>query len=333
MYRGAVVWAASVAVGVTLAPLGAHAQLPPDDRPRILDAEGMAAYEQGAYDDAATKLWRAESACEDRVCAPSILARILLHRAIVSVARKHRSAILLFKAARNTDPTVLPEPKYLENPDVQSAFEEVLLSERCAAARTAECVPGFDGHPVPVKQEVNHRIPVYIEFPSEFGVVKAVVYVRPNRDELYHAVPLHPAGHGYGALIPCDYVEVTGDVASYIRGYDGDGKAVAGVGSESVPLITKIVDDLDVPVTDFKGRSLRCPSCAWFPTPDSHNELTPAPPPILPRVRSRGCAACSAAIAADDVPTGLLWLSASFTACALAWRRRRRRRDPTAAPG
>ncbi len=207
------------------------------------------------FADAEKKLGDAIKACGASGCTPKLKAMIYTHLGIVQVnAGKTAEGETSFVEGLKIDPSVSPEADFLENRDVDKAFNDAKrkaagagassAAQPSEAASASEPPAGELTHKPVAEQMVNTPVPIHVLTPEGMTVAKVIVMFKPFGGE-WKKQELRRTNDGWTGLIPCVELGTTGDLKYYVKALDASGDQVASSGSLNTPFVTKIKSQLD----------------------------------------------------------------------------------------
>ncbi|MCU0691217.1 MAG: hypothetical protein MUF54_07445 [Polyangiaceae bacterium] len=213
------------------------------------------------FPKAEENLRKAISTCGASGCAPKVKAQILVHLGIVQVNQgKTDDAKQSFVGALRLDGGVAPD-KDFTTADISRVFDEA----KAQATKSVRAVdepaspqdqppPGEVFHQRVPEQVVNTPVPIWVVAPDGLPVGKVLVRYKPFGGS-WKKLSLKKKSGGWGGLIPCVDVGVTGDLKYYINVLDKAGDPVTSLGSINEPYVTKIKNQLDGAEPALHGES------------------------------------------------------------------------------
>lgn len=258
---------------------------------KLLDQAVNVDYLETNFDDAAAKLERALSLCEERKCG--------------ELAEIHADLAMVELVGRNNEDRAREQMKLALDADPNLRLDQALLSGRLAAvweevagrpvptgpskpAKSAES-PKSEGmtHVRVAEQAVRTPVPIFVTVETE-GDVAVWVRYKPKGTKGFKRVKLTRMNGGFGGEIPClDVGTVTGALSYYLEAIAKDGSVIASAGSAERPFETRIVESLSGEPPRLPGRppSAQCadkadcppglPGCAPPPAERPKEEAAP----------------------------------------------------------
>jgi opacity protein-like surface antigen len=211
------------------------------------------------FPKAEKKLKDAIKLCGASGCSPAVLGK--LHVALATVngvgQSKYDVAKEEFVAALKADPNAAPD-KGLSTPELMTAYNEAKGGAGATEApveKPTKRAPGGDlPHTAPTESGVNSPLPVYIDVPTDLGAAKVTLRYKPFGGTAWKTIEMHKMGEGYGAEIPCDDMNTTGDVKYYITVSDDTNSPIAQAGTLKEPYRVPIKNELEGEAPHLPGR-------------------------------------------------------------------------------
>ena len=206
------------------------------------------------------KLKDALKTCGDKGCSSEVVAKI--HVSLGTVygvgMSKMDQAKTEFKTAIKADSGAALD-KSLATPELQKAFDEAKGGGSSKGGDDTEKptkkAPGGDlPHTATAESPVNSPVPVFIEVPTDLEASKVTLRYKPFGGTAWKSVDMKKMGEGFGAEIPCDDMNTTGDVKYYITVSDETNSPIAQAGTLKEPYRVPIKNELEGEAPHLPGK-------------------------------------------------------------------------------
>ncbi|HTJ84628.1 MAG TPA: hypothetical protein VL400_23070, partial [Polyangiaceae bacterium] len=164
-----------------------------------------------------------------------------------------------FIEALRLDKKAAPDPDYITS-DIKAIYDDAkkAVESGGTGSGSGDTAPASEGPLtlVPIdQQKVNTPVPVYVSMDDDTAkkVTSMTLTYEPVGGGEAKEVELEKSGKAYRGNVPCTAVAKKGQLKLHIVAKDKKGKEVASLGSESDPLITKIVAELDGKAPSWPG--------------------------------------------------------------------------------